>query len=154
MSVVIDASVTLAWCFQDETTPFTAAVFRRVEDRGAVVPSIWPLEVANSVLMGRRRNRLSSDEASTFLALLSALPVRVDFISVLDIWSATVGLADAQQITVYDATYLELAIRESLPLATLDRRLQDAARRIGLEVLEPGGSLGSPGTSDTENTTS
>ncbi len=140
MSLVIDTSITMAWCFQDEATDHTASVIRMVRDQGAIVPSLWPVEVANSVLVGRRRNRLSAGDAATFFALLRNLSIRVDAGTTAHAWTSVFDLAEARNLTAYDACYLDLAIREAIPLATLDNRLRDAARRLGVPLVNPDGS--------------
>lgn len=136
MSVVIDASMTMAWCFQDEATDLTATVFRRVQAQGARVPSLWPTEVANSVLVGRRRDRLTAADAARFFESVRGLPVRVETVAPAHVWTSIFELADRQRLTVYDASYLDLAVREHLPLATLDARLKDAAHRMNVPLID------------------
>ena len=135
MTLVIDASVTLAWIFADERTPQTTAIEEGVRTDGAVVPSLWALEVANILLQAEKRGRIGSADAAARLELLRALPIFVDSLSLDVAWRAVAPLARAEKLTAYDAAYLELAIRRGLPLATLDRELRIAAKRRGVVAL-------------------
>lgn len=133
MTFVLDCSVTMTWLFPDEAT---AAADRLrdmlIEDR-ALVPALWPTETANALLVATRRGRVSSEDWPRLRALLNALPIDVDPISTARTWGSVLDLADAHRITVYDAMYLELAMRRQLPLATLDRALGTAARAEGVQ---------------------
>jgi len=133
---VIDASVALAWCFDGEATPYSSSVLDRLRHIPAVAPGVWPLEIANAVLMGERRQRLTEGQATRALLLLERLPITVDVASIDVAWGATLALARAQALTVYDASYLDLAIRRRLPLATQDARLRDAAARVGVDLIQ------------------
>ena len=133
---VLDCSVTMAWCFDDEATPYTNSVRDALVDIRAVVPSLWPLEVANVLLVAERRNRLEKADTTRFLALLQALPIRVDQGTSQRALREILDLAREQELSSYDASYLELAIREGLPLATLDGRVKDAAARVGVPLLD------------------
>jgi predicted nucleic acid-binding protein len=135
MPRVLDASLTMAWCFEDEATPAAEAVFDLVRDTGAVVPAIWPMEVSNTILVGERRGRLTEAQSTRFLQLLRGLPITLDHGAVADAWDAVLSVAREQGLSAYDGTYLELAMRRGLPLATLDTRLSDAARRVGVPLV-------------------
>jgi predicted nucleic acid-binding protein len=133
--LVLDVSVTMAWCFADEALAGTEAVLDQLTADEAVVPAIWPLEVANVMLVAERRRRLTEAQASRFLDLLQQLPISVDD-SPTDL--ATVMAAGRrQELSSYDASYLVLAERLGAPLATLDRRLAEAASRAGVRLLVP-----------------
>jgi predicted nucleic acid-binding protein len=134
MSVVLDASVTLAWIYPDETSEALQRLFMQVIERGAVVPALWRLEVANGLTIAMRRGRISNTIRLAALADLAKLQVAVDEEGDRHAWSSTLGLADRFTLTVYDATYLELAQRRSLPLASLDNALLSAARALGIET--------------------
>ena len=125
MPFVVDASVALAWCFEDEATPQTEAVLDRLSHDTAVVPSLWELEVSNVLLAGERRDRLTESQSARFVALLAQLPILVDTASV-DV-GAVLAAGRQHVLTAYDAAYLVLAEREGVPLATLDARLRAAA---------------------------
>jgi predicted nucleic acid-binding protein len=132
MSLVLDSSVTLAWIHPDELTGALRAVFEQVTDAGAWVPALWRLEVANVLEMGVRRRKHTADFRDATLADLAEFPIRLDPETDRQAWSATVRLAATHGLTVYDATYLELAQRRGLPLATLDKDLRAAARAEGI----------------------
>jgi predicted nucleic acid-binding protein len=136
MSLVLDSSVTLAWVYSDETTASVSQVFDLLSQSGAWVPQVWRLEVANVLEMGVRRKRHDGDFRDATLADLAQLPVQVDGETDNQAWGATLRLAERHQLTLYDAAYLELALRRVLPLATLDKDLRRAAsaenvRRLG-----------------------
>ncbi len=135
MSVVIDASATLGWIYLDEMTPLATQIFQRVADFGAWVPSIWPVEVANGLQMGVRRQRIGAAFRDAALADLAALNIAVDPSTGAMAWTTTLQLADRFGLTVYDAAYLELAQRRALPLASLDAPLCAAARELGVPVV-------------------
>jgi predicted nucleic acid-binding protein len=134
--LVLDCTVTMAWLFREELTPFTERVLDEVTAGRAVVPSLWPLEVGNVLLLAERRGRVSEADGARFLALLGGLPIEVDSLRGLDWLRDVVPLARATGLTVYDASYLELAGRFGAPLATLDRRMAAAAERFGVALCE------------------
>ena len=135
MSVVIDASFMLAIVFEDEQTPALTERGRQVSIDGGIVPRHWQLEVANSVLMSVRRQRIDHAKAATILATLARFKVSIDEPDPMTAWTAIYALAAEHRLTVYDAAYLELATRRGLPLASLDRALIAAARASGVAVL-------------------
>jgi len=135
VSFVLDSSVALTWCFEDQRTPATQALLQRVVDTGAVVPVLWPLEVLNALAMAERRRRLDRDTRHRLAELLRELPIRVDLESAAVAWTDTAALAERHQLSLYDASCLELARRLSLPLGTLDRALRDAADAIHIALL-------------------
>ena len=136
MSVVVDSSAVLAWVYRDETTEAIDEIFAAVNERGAWVPALWRLEVANVLENGVRRGRHDAAFRDATLADLALLPISVDPETDRHAWGATSRLAQRHQLTVYDAAYLELAQRRGLPLATLDKELREAARVEGV-VLRP-----------------
>lgn len=127
MTVVIDASLTVAWYFDDEATLATDAVLDRVVESGAVAPTLWRLEVANALQSAVRRKRITAAYRDESLAELAALPIVVDPDTDVHVWTTTLRLAERFGLTIYDATYLELAQRLALPLASLDEALRRAA---------------------------
>lgn len=135
MSIVLDGSATLAWIYPDETTDAIVAVFDQVIHKGAFVPDLWRIEIANCLTVGVRRSRISAPERSASLFDLASMGIVTDSETGKHIWSDTLELADRHRLTVYDATYLELALRLSLPLATLDDELRQAAQREGVALL-------------------
>ena len=136
--LVADASVTLTWCFEDEAMPWTDALLARLRAGDeAIVPLHWPAEVANALLIAVRRGRISREKANRFLLDLRALPIRLDPESSDAVFDEVFKLAEQYSLTIYDAGYLELAIREGLPLVTLDNDLRKAARASGVPLVEP-----------------
>lgn len=135
--LVLDASVTMTWCFPDEHSDFAWAVLDHLERNSAVVPVLWPIEVANAILVGERRRRLSASESARFLKLLSGLAIHVDTRTAESVFPRTLPVARTYGLSAYDASYLELAMREELPLATLDERLQKAAADAGVVLYKP-----------------
>ena len=135
MSLVLDCSATLAWVFPDETSKAIQSVFERVVEQGALVPDLWRIEVANSLTMAFRSGRMTEEERTTSLLDLADLQIVADDETGTRVWSDTISLADRYRLTVYDATYLELALRLSLPLATLDSELRKAARSARVLLL-------------------
>ena len=131
---VLDGSVTMAWYFQDEMNDYADAVRDGLDRSQAVVPSLWPLEVANTVVMGERRKRSTPAQAATWLGFLGVLPIVVDGETTARAWGDTLGLARAHNLSAYDAAYLELAMRRGLPLATLDEKLKAAAAAVGVSL--------------------
>ena len=132
--LVIDSSAALSWCFEDEASPASDALFERVRDRGAVVPGLWHLEVANVLLQAERRGRIATGDVATRLELIAELPITTDDETTPRAWREILALARAEGLTTYDAAYLELAIRRGLPLQTRDRALATAAGRCGVAV--------------------
>ena len=135
MSVVIDASLTIAWYFDDETTAASESVLDRVSETGAVVPTLWRLEVANAFQTALRRRRITAHYRDESLAELTQMPITIDADTDTYAWTTTLRLAERFALTLYDATYLELAQRRSLPLATLDKELREAAATLGITLL-------------------
>jgi len=133
-ALVIDSSAALSWCFEDEASPESDALFERVRDQGAVVPGLWHLEVANVLLQAERRGRIATGDVTMRLELIAELPITTDNETNARAWREILALARAEGLTTYDATYLELAIRRGLPLQTKDAALIAAAERSGVAV--------------------
>ncbi len=137
MSLVLDASVAIAWCMEEERTPAVLALLHQVTAQEAEEPQIWPLEVANILVMAARRGRVPTERVDGLLGFLRDLPVTLDEATAAQAWGATALLAERHRLSVYDAAYLELALRRDLPLATLDEALGKAAVQAGVSVLLP-----------------
>jgi predicted nucleic acid-binding protein len=127
MSLVLDSSMTLAWYFEDEQTPAAMKVLREVAANGAVVPSLWRLEIANGLQVALKRKRISAAYRDVSLNDLGSLAISSDAETDRHAWTATLRLSDRFGLTMYDAAYLELSGRLGLPLATLDVQLASAA---------------------------
>jgi predicted nucleic acid-binding protein len=137
VSFVLDNSVALAWCFADEQTPALMALLDRVAEAGAIAPLLWPLEAQNGLLMAERRQRLGAAKRAELARLLRELPISLDAETAEQAWTDTIRLAERFGLSVYDASYLELARRRRLPLATTDRALRSAAAASGVALLPP-----------------
>jgi len=135
MSMVLDSSATLAWVYSDEIAEPIRQVFNLVGENGAWVPGLWKLDVANILEMGVRRGRHDAAFRDSTLADLALLPIRVDTETDRQAWGATLQLSDRHRLALYDAAYLELALRRGLPLASLDAELRRAAQAEGVAVV-------------------
>jgi predicted nucleic acid-binding protein len=133
-AVVIDTSIALSWCFEDEASPETDELFERVRDEGAIVPGLWHLELGNVLLQAERRGRITPKDVGVRLDLIAELPIVTDQETTARAWREILTMARADRLTTYDATYLELAVRRGLPLLTKDGELVRAAKRIGVQV--------------------
>ena len=131
---MVDASVALAWCFPDEASEYADRVLVALKGQTLVVPAVWGLEIANALLTGERRKRLKQPEILRFVALLEGLSILQDGQAVSESVNNVLPLARDYGLSAYDAAYLELAIRHDVPLATLDRNLQKAAKRAGIRI--------------------
>jgi predicted nucleic acid-binding protein len=133
--LVLDTSVTLAWIYPGERSHTIMSVFDRVTEAGAWVPSLWRLEVANSLEMGVRRGRIEPAFRDAALRDFELLPIQTDPETEKHAWRETLRLAQRHRLTVYDAAYLELAMRRGLPLASLDRELRVAGQLESVALL-------------------
>ena len=135
MQFILDCSVAISWCLVDEDDDYANAILAIMPDCEAFVPGIWSLEVANTLLVAERRNRMTQEQSELAIALLHSLLIYVDEATESNALSSTLVLGRQEGLAAYDAAYLELAIRLQLPLATLDSRLAEAATRCGVELL-------------------
>jgi predicted nucleic acid-binding protein len=136
--LVLDGSVTLAWSLGDESSEYAQSVFSTLVTRRALVPSVWLLEVANGLLMAERRNRTTQAETAEIIAVLRSLPIAVEGGTLERALGDVLHTGRTHGLTAYDAAYLELAMRQGLPLATLDDRLSRAAAAAGVTRFAPG----------------
>jgi len=136
MTLVLDASVTLAWAFEDEGGDYAIAVLESLREGEAVTTSIWPLEISNGLLVAERKGRIDAAASARFIQLLLALPVVVDPMDRRRVFEITRSLARRCGLSAYDAHYLELSVRYGIPLATLDGRLMAAAEAEGVRRFE------------------
>lgn len=133
--LVVDASIAVSWCFEDEETPYTAWVLSRMEEGAeAVVPPLWPFETVDALLQAERRRRLTAAHAAVFLEQMEGFRIVVDAAPLSRVFGWVFLEARQQGLTAYDAAYLELALRRGLPLATLDDPLRKAARDLGVPI--------------------
>ena len=134
-ALIIDCSITMAWCFADEATDETARIQDRLVTEAALVPAHWPLEVANVLVMAERRRRIAAADAAQFIKLLGSFDIQVDEETPIRVFDHVVPLSRSHALTSYDAAYVELAMRRRLPLASLDDDLRQVAIRLGVPVL-------------------
>jgi predicted nucleic acid-binding protein len=132
---VIDASVALSWVYSDEQSAASDALLARVADQGAVVPALWRLEIANALQVGIKRKRIDAAYRDSSIQIFLRLPIEIDLETNDYAWTTILQLADLYQLTLYDASYLELALRRTLPLATRDEELAAAASAAGVAPL-------------------
>lgn len=130
--IVIDCSVTMAWCFREEADDYSKAVLESLYSSTGIVPAIWPLEVANVLLIAERRRRLTASDVLRFIDLLDDLSIIVDDETARRATKSILNVGRQHNLSAYDASYLELAVRRGLPLATPDRALRAAAERSGV----------------------
>ena len=133
---VVDNSVIMSWCFKDETNKYADTILDRLVFSTALVPSIWPLEVCNVLLVAERKKRLSEADSSRFLELLNELPILIEQEPAERMMREILALARENQLSSYDASYLNLAMRRGLPIATLDISLIKAAKQTKVPVVE------------------
>jgi predicted nucleic acid-binding protein len=131
---VLDCSLALSWYFDDEVNDYAVGLLKAIDAHGAIVPVIWPLEIANSLLVAERRGRIKAADSHRILRLLEGLPIYVEESRPERIFDDVVVLGRQNNLSAYDASYLDLAMREGLPLATLDKRLQEAAGKQGVPL--------------------
>jgi predicted nucleic acid-binding protein len=135
VSFVLDASAALAWCFPDEHNDYAWAVLARVRDERAYVPTTWWLEMAQGLALAERRARIAAPDVSLLCAMLGELPIDTDRATADRALSDTLHLSRRLGVSAYDASYVELALRRRLPLATLDTSMIAAARAVMLEIV-------------------
>jgi predicted nucleic acid-binding protein len=133
-SFVVDNSVVMTWCFKDEANAFADSVLDWLADATAYVPSVWPLEVVNMLLAAERRKCISEADSIRFISLLSQLPILVQYESPEKAMKDILGLARTHDLSSYDASYLDLAMKKGLPLATLDKKLRKAAKSVKVVI--------------------
>ena len=132
---VVDNSVVMTWCFSDETNKYSDAILDSMNTSTAFVPLIWPLEVGNVLLVAERRKRLSEADSTRFIALIAELPIVIEQEQPERMMKDILALARKHKISTYDASYLDLAMRKGLPIASLDKDLRKAARRSRVAIL-------------------
>ena len=129
---VLDTSITLSWCLPDEQNEFADRALQEVFKTQVFVPTLWNWEVVNGLYMAIKRNRVQSQDLCHFELLLSRLPIHICHVDIDRMFLLT--LCQRENLTAYDTVYLYLAMQKSVPLATLDKKLQQAARNNGVEI--------------------
>lgn len=134
-SFVVDNSVVMSWCFKDQANAYADSILEKLAGATAYVPSVWPLEVVNVLLAAERRKYISQADSVRFISLLSQLPILVQHEGPERSMKDLLGLARAHDLSSYDASYLDLAMKKGIPLATLDQKLRGAAEAVKLQIL-------------------
>ncbi len=132
---VVDGSIPMAWLFHDEATPKTTALLNRLATEGALVPGWWFIEITNVLALAERKGRITPAQSDAFIADLSKLGIERDDEAPDRAFTHLLALCRRHRLTSYDAIYLDLAVRRSLPLATLDDDLRKAAKQLGVGLL-------------------
>jgi predicted nucleic acid-binding protein len=135
--VVVDASVALSWCFPDEKSDYADSVLIALKGDSLIVPAIWPVEIANAVWVGERRKRIKPIDVRNFEDLLWDLTIVEISHSVAESMANLLPVARKHNLSAYDATYLDIALRRNAPLATLDLMLEKAGRDAGIKLFKP-----------------
>ncbi len=133
---VLDCSISISWCLVEENDDYANYILALMTDATALVPEIWSLEVVNTLLVAERRNRMTIEQTEQAINLLQSLPIVIDTLTSSQAFQQTLKLGREQSLASYDAAYLELALRKSLPLATNDNRLIEAAKRCQVRLME------------------
>lgn len=131
---VLDNSVVMSWCFKDEANQYADSVLDKLSKTTAIVPSIWPLEVVNVLLVAERRKRIKEADSVRFITLLSQLPIIVEEERKDQIMIDLLSFARLNNLSSYDASYLNLAMKKGAPIASLDKKLLEAATAVNVEV--------------------
>lgn len=131
---VLDCSITMAWCFEEENNNYSDSVLERLKNSTAIVPTIWPLEVANVLLIAKKKKRVTEVQSANFVEALSALPIVIDKSTSSRAMHSIFIIAEKTDLSIYDAAYLELAIREKIPLLTLDNGLIKASKKLRIPL--------------------
>lgn len=132
---VVDGSIAMAWLFHDEATPKTTALLNRLATETALVPDWWFIEITNVLALAERKGRITPAQSDAFIADLSKLGIERDDEAPARAFTHLLGLCRRHRLTSYDAIYLDLAVRRSLPLATLDDDLRKTAKQLGVGLL-------------------
>lgn len=137
LNVVIDNSIIMAWSLDDEPSSYARLLLERMENGTAIQPSIWPLELGNALIVAERRDRIAREHTDRFLDRLSKLSIEIQFEPMGRLLGEIVSLARKHQLSTYDASYLDLALRRQLPIATQDKALMRAAADCGVALFQP-----------------
>ncbi len=131
---VLDCSITMTWCFEDEATTYTEQVLDSLSHGFATVPALWSYEVANVLLVAERKKKISPADSSHFLDLLSKLPITILEENHLQFKETLMNLGRTYRLSAYDAAYLNLAMNQGLAIATLDDELRNASKNAGVKL--------------------
>ena len=132
---VLDASISVSWCFEDETNPTADRALAALDSGAAMVPLVWAAEVGNALMRGERRGRITPDQIVQSLGAIASLEIVTDDDHVTGRLTDLLHLARTHRLSLYDAIYLDLAVREHLALATVDAALARAAQAVGVPLI-------------------
>jgi predicted nucleic acid-binding protein len=133
--IILDCSVTISWFIPDEFSKNSLDIRNKISEEGAIVPTIWSLEVGNVLLISERRKRITKEQRKIALYTLNELPIKTDELTFENAWFETIELAEKYNLTLYDACYLELSLRCNSLLATFDNNLKEAAKLAGVSLI-------------------
>jgi predicted nucleic acid-binding protein len=134
-ALVLDASIALSWCFNDEASRATWELLEMLQAESAVVPAIWSLEIGNILSNAERNGRLTEAKIFEFLDLLGQLNIEIDLETSTRAFRETLHISRRHLLSTYDAAYLELAMRLGIPLASKDKKLRQVCNKLGVKVL-------------------
>ena len=137
---VLDNSVSMRWLLASEKPSdqrYSESVLDSMRDTDALTPNLWHLEAVSVLIGAEKRGEVSLGEIERFISQLENLPIHVDSLTAHQAFSRTLALSRAYNISSYDASYLELAMREGLPLASLDKKLVKAAKKADVDIYKP-----------------
>lgn len=134
---MVDNSIVMSWCFEDEGNCYADAVLESLEFVQGLAPAVWPLEVANVLLVAERKKRIDRSSVVRFLALLQGLPLKVEHEPPCRALTEIFALARDRGLSSYDASYLDLAMRFGIPIATMDESLIKAAKHCSVPLFDP-----------------
>lgn len=132
---VVDNSVVMSWCFEDEKNQYADNILDYLSDAAALVPPVWALEVMNVLLVAERKKRLTEADSARFITLLSQLPITVEYDAQKNFMKDLLVLARSNNLSSYDASYFDLSMRKGIPIATLDKQLLAAAKKVSVPIL-------------------
>ncbi len=135
MDFVLDCSIAISWCFEDEANQEMDRILDLVKNNGAWVPNLWHLEILNVLIQASKRGRIPPASIVPRIHLLSKLPIKTDSETFIRAFTDTMYLAQTTQLTSYDTAYLELARRKGVSLATKDRAMVKAAKMLDIPIL-------------------
>ena len=135
---VLDCSVTISWLMPDEKDNLSLLLLEQVAEKGAIVPTIWHLEVGNVLLVAQRNHRITLEQRHSALYSLNELPIITDTLTSSHAWQEATILAETYDLSLYDSCYLELALRMNIPIATFDKQLKKAAQKRKITVIQNG----------------
>jgi len=131
---VLDCSVTMSWCFEDENTEYSKQILLLLKKIKAIVPCIWPLDVMNVLKVAENKHRITTLKSNAFVNLLNSLPIEIDPNLNCLLNKSILEITRKHSLSAYDAAYLEIAIRQNIPLISFDKKLCEVAKKEGISI--------------------